>query len=164
MTNEVESKILGLASEATLITTILPGMVPGENRTYRTRLQHSLESVWRRASTGVVTPINLLQTIHSARWHIYEPQGTPPLLIFSVTFDGDLKHYFRRFSHGIPDDVDRIWGNCVGYPEAGARDFDALWRWVKQHQIEAVAFYSAYPDLSLTDIRKLKAFKRDFDS
>jgi hypothetical protein len=163
MTNEVESKTLGRASEATLITPILSGMVPGENRTYRTRLKHSLESVARRAESGVSTPIPLLRTIHSARWHIYECPPGPPLLIFSVSFDGDLKHYFRRFSHGIPDDVDRIWGNCEEYPKQGARDFDALWRWVKQHQVEALAFYSAYPELTLTDIERLQAFKRNFD-
>ena len=163
MAKEVESKRLGLASEATLITPIRPGMVPGENRSYRTKLEHSLESIWHRAEAGIQTPIPLLQTIHSARWHIYEAPPGNPLLIFSVSFDGDLKHYFRRFSHGIPDDVDRIWGNCVDYPEQGARDFDALWRWVKRYQVEALAFYRAYPDLTLTDIERLRAFKRDFD-
>jgi hypothetical protein len=156
MANEVESKTLGLTSEATLITPIRSGMVPGENRTYQTRLTHSLESLARRAEAGINTPIPLLRTIHSARWHIYEAPPGPPLLIFSVSFDGDLKHYFRRFSHGIPDDVDRIWGNCEGYPKRGAHDFEALWRWVKLNQVKALAFYHANPDLTLTDIKRLR--------
>ena len=163
MTQEVESKVLGFSSEATLIMPIRSGAVPGENRTYRVRLEHSLGSIQRRAASRVETPIPLLRTIHHARWHIYDPPGAAPQLIFCVSFDGHLKHYFRRFSHGIPDDIDRIFGNCEGYPMGGARDFDALWEFVKEHQIEALAFYSAYPDLTLMDIAKLEAFKRNFD-
>lgn len=161
-----KSKTLGFSSEATIIMSIKPGGVPGENRTYRVRLEHALESIARRASEGLETPVSLLKTIHFARWNIYDqtpPAG--PLLIFTVSFDGRLKHYFRRFSHGIPDDVDRIFRNCEGYPEdKGAKDFDALWQFVKQHQVEAQAFYSAFPHLTLTDIKNLELFKRNFDA
>ena len=165
MADPARSKTLGLSSEATIIMPIKPGVVPGERRTYRVRLEHALESIDRRARSGIETPIPLLKTIHFARWHIYDPapQGDP-LLVFTVSFDGRLKHYFRRFSHGIPDDVDRIFGNCEGYPEKGARDFDALWRFVKRHQVEAKTFYSAFPHLTLTDIKNLELFKKDFDA
>jgi hypothetical protein len=163
VSQEVQSKILGVSSEATLVLPIRQGAVPGENRTWRVRLEHNLESLQRRAAAGVPTPVPLLRTIHSARWHIYDPPAGHAVLIFCVTFDGRLKHYFRRFSHGIPDDIDRIFGNCEGYPEQGAKEFDALWRWVKEHQIEATMFYSAYPDLTLTDIDNLRTFKRNFE-
>lgn len=162
MRQAIESKVLGTSSEATLVLPIRQGPVPGENRSYRVRLEHALESLQRRADDGTATPVPLLGTIHFARWHVYDPPAGAPLLIFCVAFDGRLKHYFRRFSHGIPDDIDRVFGNCEGYPEKGARDFDALWAWVKQHQIEALMFYSANPDLTLRDVENLRTFKRNF--
>lgn len=82
-------------------------------------------------------------------------------LLFVVTFDGDLKSYVRHVVQTIREDVDRIWGNCYGYPGAG--DFEAFWLYARSHQINTDAFYSAYPTLTVPRIHQLRVFKERFD-
>jgi len=85
-------------------------------------------------------------------------------LFFTSNFDGDMKTYLRDFSVVLGDDVDRIWGNCEGYPPGGSRDFDAYWAYAKQYQLTTDAFSNAYPGLSVPRIRQLAAFKDLFDA
>jgi hypothetical protein len=85
-------------------------------------------------------------------------------LFFTSNFDGDMKTYLRDFSVVLGDDVDRIWGNCQGYPPGGSRDFDAYWAYAKQYQLTTDAFSNAYPGLSVPRIRQLAAFKDLFDA
>jgi hypothetical protein len=85
-------------------------------------------------------------------------------LFFTSNFDGDMKTYLRDFSVVLGDDVDRIWGNCEGYPAGGSRDFDAYWAYAKQYQLTTDAFSNAYPGLSVPRIRQLAAFKDLFDA
>lgn len=82
-------------------------------------------------------------------------------LLFVVAFDGDLKSYVRHVVQTIREDVDRVWGNCYGYP--GARDFDRFWLYGRRHQINTDVFYSAYPTLTVPRIHQLRVFKDRFD-
>lgn len=63
----------------------------------------------------------------------------------------------------IAEDLDRVWSNCVDYPEGGCRDFDRFWQYVLDHQIETQAFYAAITDQSLITRLSLKEFKHNFD-
>jgi len=85
-------------------------------------------------------------------------------LFFTSNFDGDMKTYLRDFSVVLGDDVDRIWGNCEGYPAEGSRDFDAYWAYAKRYQLTTDAFSNAYPGLSVPRIRQLAVFKDRFDA
>src|SRR5271163_2361991 len=131
------SKTLGGVTEVTLFTPIRPGLVPGEGRTYEQRLAGALDSVQQRVEAGIPTPIGLMPTIHFARWLILRPaqylqySNVDPTanstlhswLFFTSNFDGELKDYLREFSVFLGDDVDRIWGNCEGWPPLGSHDF-----------------------------------------
>jgi hypothetical protein len=155
----------------------MPGLVPGERRTYEQRLFSALESVQRRLLQHLPTPISRAPTIHFARWLILRPgqylqysnidpqqnDSVRSWLFFTSNFDGELKDYLREFSVFLGEDVDRIWGNCEGWPEGGARSFEAYWDYAKRHQIPTHAFYAAYPELSVGRIRQLQRFKRAFD-
>ena len=171
------SKTLGGVTEVTLFTPIRQGLIAGEGRTYEQRLAAALDSVEQRVEAGFPTPIGLMPTIHFARWLILrpaqylqysnlDPATNPSLhswLFFTSNFDGELKDYLREFSVFLGDDVDRIWGNCEGWPLRGSHDFEAYWNYAKRHQITTRAFYSAYPDLTVGRIRQLQRFKRAFD-
>ena len=170
------STTLGGATEVTLLTPIMPGLVPGEKRTYEQRLAAGLESVQRRVAQRVPTVIGGMPTIHYARWLILRPAQylqnstvdpkEPSLrswLFFTSNFDGQLKDYLREFSVFLGEDVDRIWGNCEGGPRAGSRSFEEYWDYAKRHQVPTHAFYAAYPDLTVGRIRQLQRFKRAFD-
>jgi hypothetical protein len=146
----VASKRLGQQTELTLITPIRRGLVDRELRTYRQRLRSTLEQVQLRIATGIPTPPHLLRAIHFARWFIVDPE--PGRLVFTCVLDGDPQAQFRALSLRIPDALDEIWSNCAGYPEDGARDFDAFWDYARRHQVEALAFVSAYPETTSRDI------------
>jgi hypothetical protein len=163
-----QSKFVGGVTELVLLTPITPGPIPGERRTYEERLRAELGSIQRRVDRGLNTPINIIPTIHFAGWLILRPeqylQGAafprtaPPVLdpytpadqapthdyrfrtwlFFTSYFDGDLKDYLREFSNFLGKDVDRVWGNCEGYPEGGSMDFEAFWQYAKRYQIEGV--------------------------
>src|ERR1700737_3181330 len=85
-------------------------------------------------------------------------------LFFTSNFDGDMKTYLRDFSVVLGADVDRIWGNCEGYPAEGSKNFDAYWAYAKRYQLTTHAFYNAYPGLSVPRIRQLEVFKGMFDA
>lgn len=153
MSSSVRSKSIGKVSELTVVTPIRPGMVPGEYRTYRLRLEHALRGLQSRIEAGIPTPPSLIPTIHFARWFVLARDGGPGDLVFTSNFDGDPRQYLRDFSLEIPDNIDQIWGNCVGYPAAGCRDFDAFWGYARAHQVEALAFVPSYPHVTTRDIQ-----------
>jgi hypothetical protein len=179
----IDSKTVGGVSEVTLFTPIKQGLVPGELRTYEQRLCDALQSIQDRIDAGRPTPIGRIPAIHFARWLILRPEhylhdpkqpcGPTPTqvdgrspsswLFFTSNFDGDTKTYLRDFAVFLGDDVDRVWGNCEGYPPGGARDFDEYWAYAKRYQLTTHAFYNAYPGLSVPRIYQLAAFKRLFD-
>src|SRR6185436_8570170 len=158
----VDSKMVGGVSEITLLTPIKKGNVPNERRTFEQRLHDGLRSVQDRIEGGYPTPIGRIPTIHFARWLILRPDqylfcDLPTLkqtnrieskdltswLLFTSNFDGDMKSYLREFAVLLGEDVDRIWGNCEGYPPLGAKaDFDAYWAYAKQYQLTTHAFYN----------------------
>jgi hypothetical protein len=187
-----QSKFVGGVTELVLLTPITPGPIPGERRTYEERLRSELGSIQRRVERGLNTPISIIPTIHFAGWLIlrpeqylqgsvfprtappaldpYTPADQPPAhdygfrtwLFFTSYFDGDMKDYLREFSNFLGKDVDRVWGNCEGYPEHGSMDFEAFWQYAKRHQIQTDAFFNAYPGVTVPRIYQLKVFKDRF--
>jgi len=159
-----DSRYLGGVNEITIITTIKKGRTPEGVMTYKQRLQSVLDSVLNRELKGIPTPIRLVQTIHFARWVIWEdPASDNDKLIFTSNYDGSMWQYLRDFSTLIADDMDRVWNNCEGYPELGCRDFEAFWDYVKAHQVKTTAFYAAIPDETLLERQALRQFKANFD-
>ena len=183
-----DSKMVGGVSELTLLTPITPGPIPGEIRTYEQRLRTELQSVQQRVNQRIPTVVGIIPTIHFARWLILRPEqylqhlqqseatlngadGSDPeakphfrsWLLFCSAFDGDLRAYLRDFSVFVGSDVDRIWGNCEGYPVGGARDFEHYWNYAKRYQIPTDVFYNAYPGLSVPRIHELHVFRTRFD-
>jgi hypothetical protein len=158
----VESKQVGRVTELTVVTPIREGFVDNEYRTYRQRLEQGLQGMQGRINAGIPTPPSLIPTIHFARWFILSREllakltatavGSRDLLVFTSNFDGDAKQYLRDFSLKIPDDIDRVWSNCDGYPAGGCRDFDAFWTYTRAHQVETLAFAPRYPSVTTQDV------------
>jgi hypothetical protein len=48
--------------------------------------------------------------------------------------------------------MDKVWGNCVGWPAAGAKDTDALLAYLESCRVPTDVFYSAYIDVTSKDI------------
>ncbi len=158
-----DSRYLGGVNELTIITTIRQGRVPGSTLTYKQQLKAVLDSILNRELRGIPTPIRLVPTIHFARWIIWQDTAGRDILIFTSNYDGSMWQYLRDFSALIADDMDRVWGNCDGYPEGGCKDFEAFWQYVEDHQVQTSAFFAAIPDETLLRRFSLRTFRASFD-
>jgi len=157
-----DSRYLGGVNELTVITTIRQGRVPGTTLTYLQQLQAVLDSIRNREMRGIPTPIRLIATIQFARWIIWK-DGDRYRLVFTSNYDGSMWQYLRDFSALIADDMDKVWGNCEGYPAGGCRDFDAFRQYVKDNQVETTGFYAAIPDETLLRQESLRSFRAAYD-
>lgn len=162
-----DSRYLGGVNEVTIITPVKSGRVADGLLTYRDQLKAVIDSVQNRELRGIPTPVRLIPTIHFARWILWDPPSARDgnaLLIFTSNFDGSMWQYLRDFADLIADDVDKIWGNCDGYPVGGARDFDAFWAYATAHQVQTTGFYAAIPDETVKRRQNLRTFKQRFDA
>jgi hypothetical protein len=83
-------------------------------------------------------------------------------LLTLVSFDGDLKVYFKDIATLLDSDFDRVFTNCEDFPSV--RRFEQFWIWIRRYQINVDLFYPRYPNLSLARIKELEDFKRRFDA
>ncbi len=90
-----------------------------------------------------------------------QPPVLRSYLMTLVTFDGDLKVYFRDIADLLKQDFDRVFENCEDY--GGTSNFEVFWSWIRRYQISVNLFHSAYPDLTVVEIKRLQYFKRRFD-
>jgi hypothetical protein len=139
MPTDTISKTIGQVTELTVIAPLKPG---GAAR---------LRQVLAALQTSTDSPIKQIDTIHFARWVIIDNDAR---LLFTSNFDGSLEAYLRDFSVKTPDGMDRIFGNCEGYPAGGCRDFEAFKAYVRQNQVVTDLFYAAYPDSSVKAVKK----------
>jgi hypothetical protein len=122
----------------------------------------------RRADPAGVVPLPSDPYVElAANWTFGPPPPMADLklrsfLLTSVEFDGDLRAYFRDIGVQLNSKFNRIFENCENFP--GTSNFESFWLWIRRYQISTNLFYSAYPDLSVTRIKALQAFKRNFDA
>jgi hypothetical protein len=93
-----------------------------------------------------------------------DEKGHPSWLVVSVYFSGDLGPYIRFLAENVTSELDRIWGHCIGYPERGARDYEAFWLFVRRHQVPTDAFYASYTGMSPARVHQIEVFKDQFDA
>ncbi|MCZ6860457.1 MAG: hypothetical protein O7I42_09305 [Alphaproteobacteria bacterium] len=127
----------GNITELTVITPIIEGR------------SETLRQVLQGIQISPDSPIKKISTIHYARWVIFDNDTR---LLFTSNFDGTWKKYLEDFVNLIPDGLDAIWGNCVGYP--GATPFEGFAKYVRDHQIKTDLFYAAYPEVTVKGVLK----------
>jgi hypothetical protein len=143
------SNVLGGHYALTVTTPIKPGAEP-ELRSY-------LESLTEHDS-----PFARLPRTHFGRWVIVpafvkdpsqrrEEDLGGPLLIFSVTFDGDLDSYLEELVTVLAAESARIWGSCIGAPAPAGGE--ALKAYLRHNQLQTGVFFSAYPQATVRDVR-----------
>lgn len=95
--------------------------------------------------------------IHFARW--VRIPGTDRLVFFS-NYGGSWESYLEDFVTKASAGLTAIWSNTKGFPRTrflfldGSRDGDRFKRWARAEQIATPFWYSAYPQLNTTLIRK----------
>lgn len=96
-------------------------------------------------------------TIHSVRWTLLD--GGRRLLMVSH-YDGTWESYIDEFAEMILSGLDALWSSAPDYPMAGAADVPALKAFLRRHQVPANAFYSAYPEATVTRVGDGLTFER----
>jgi hypothetical protein len=86
-------------------------------------------------------------------------------MLFATVFDGTWDSYIDDFASKMPDQLDALFAQVEGYPgihDPNVKDY------IRQYQIEADEFYSAYPNTTVKEIRKgqrvLKAWEEMLDT
>jgi hypothetical protein len=126
---------VGQVTALTTITPIIPERVEA--------LKQILQGVQKDPDASVAK----IATIHYARWVIIDNDTR---MLFTSNFDGEFEKYLRDFVRDLPHGLDRIWGNCVGYP--GTNPFEPFIEYVRQHSFFNNCFYAAYPNLTVQDV------------
>jgi hypothetical protein len=96
-------------------------------------------------------------TVHDLRFVIFDNDTR---VVFASTFDGSWDSYMDDFGTTIPDEIDLLFHECVGYPgirSPGIKD------WVVSQQVTAAGFYSAYPEAPVREVWKALKAKKALD-
>ncbi|HWP08972.1 MAG TPA: hypothetical protein VNN72_24685 [Polyangiaceae bacterium] len=97
-----------------------------------------------------------IESIHFARW-VLLPDGR---LVFFSNYDGSWESYLGEFIERASRGLTMIWSNTVGFPTTfawvlgGARDEAGFKRWTRARQLPTPLWYSAYPELSVAEVRR----------
>jgi hypothetical protein len=108
--------------------------------------------------TGEESPFAKAPGTHLARLVVMDDVvfvGSPAIeehlqskyLVFESNCDGDLDSYLSGLAEAAPQELDAIWGHCVGYP--GAANPSRFVEYMKACQIETTLYFAAVNDKSL---------------
>lgn len=107
--------------------------------------------------------LGTLGTIHFARW--VRVPGTRDL-IFLSNYGGSFESYLEDFITKAHGGLTGVWSNTGGFPrtsnliQQGASDGDFFKRWARRQQVPTGCWYSAYPQLTTTNIRTNAAIRQ----
>ncbi len=73
-------------------------------------------------------------------------------LMMVSDYDGSWENYIDEFAEMILSGLDAIWETSLAYPPDGARDLPAFKSFLRNHQVPAEVFFSAYPRETVLNI------------
>lgn len=110
--------------------------------------------LWTPPTMNFSEATTLLGLIRAARWFVGPSTEFGPTLFFVSQFDSSLEKYFDDFVLNGRENLESIWGQCIGCPtgpDATARD---IVQYIARGQIKTLAVYDAFPGLSNSQIEK----------
>lgn len=110
--------------------------------------------LWDPPTLSFSKATTLLGLIRAARWFVGTSAEFGPTLYFISQFDSSLEKYFDDFVLNGKNNLQKVWGQCVGCPtgpDATAHDIVA---YIGRGQIKTLACYDAFPSLSNSQIEK----------
>lgn len=106
-----------------------------------------------------IRPLANLPTLHFARVSIVEGNK----LLFASVYDGDFIQYVEDFGTRIANEIDTVFGACIGYPIAGSRDVAQFKVFLRSNQVVTNAFGGPYLARSLLQIKSSLALASKLD-
>lgn len=139
-TSPVPSNRVGLRSgqisELTVIAPLKPGGADRLRALFTDKLQGRFELADR------------IGTVHDMRFVFIENDTK---LLFATTYDKDWDSYIDDFATKIPEGMDLIFSEVEGWPGIHSPTVKDV---IAKYQITASAWYIAYPDATVVDIRR----------
>ena len=114
----------------------------------------ALREFWTPPNLTFSEATTLLGLIRAARWFVGTSAEFGPTLYFVTQFDSSLQKYFDDFELNGKENLECIWGTCIGCPtgpNVTARD---IVKYIVSGQIKTLAVYDAFPGLSNSQIEK----------
>lgn len=68
-------------------------------------------------------------------------------VVFHTNYNGDANTYIDAFSIMVPWRIRGLWQGAIGFP--GPKPLGRFRRFIKDHIVETLHYYCAYPDASL---------------
>jgi hypothetical protein len=90
-----------------------------------------------------------ISTIHFVRWLLLDNDRR---LMLVSDYDGSWEAYIDEFAELILSGLEAIWETADGFPPGGARDLPAFKQFLRDGQVPAEVFFSAYPEETVLNI------------
>jgi hypothetical protein len=139
----------GLRQDKVSELTLIMPLGPGGGRRLRALLD---------AFGGNFQGADRVGTVHDMRFVLLDNDSK---LLFATAYDGEWDAYIDDFATKIPDALDLLLCDTVGFP--GLRD-PRFKDWLASHQITADAWYVASPALTVTETRRLERVGKALDT
>jgi hypothetical protein len=133
---------VGKTALQTPFTLVLPAKSPSYLEAASRLIAYALPQFYQAAEA--------IGTLHFAR---FVPLGTTAL-VFVSEFDGEFGEHIQGLSQHLGPLFDAIFQNIADPPPCPVQqNAHAFAEWISSHNVEPWWFYSAYPTLSVQDIR-----------
>ena len=90
-----------------------------------------------------------ISTIHFVRWLMLDNDRR---LMLVSDYDGSWEAYIDEFAELILSGLEAIWETADGFPSGGARDLPAFKQFLRNGQVPAEVFFSAYPEETVLNV------------
>jgi Dyp-type peroxidase family len=139
----------------------------GRRVSYATRLRVLLELLFRpsqaAAEKTLMPALNFsekLQTLYHFNYGVVDRlQGSE--LILSATFDSSWEMYFHNLVDNVGPFLDAVFFHCEGFQGRSCADgYEKFAEFIRQHQVQVGALYTANPELTADDLRQVRRFAR----
>jgi hypothetical protein len=109
---------------------------------------------WNPPTLTFSEATTLLGLIRTARWFVGTSTEFGPTLYFISQFDSSLDKYFDDFVLNGKENLQAIWGQCIGCPAGPDATAHDIVNYIARGQIKTLACYDAFPSLSNSQIEK----------
>ena len=105
------------------------------------------------AHDQITAALDAIGTVHFARF-VFLQNNTQLAII--TDYDGDFVKYISDFATFIGPIFDAMFVHIADAPPLPVKkNAEAFVDYVRQHDVNSIRFYSAYPSLSVIDVRHL---------
>lgn len=110
-------------------------------------LRNELAEIQADLAGNALIPFGRFDTVHFARFVILEEatdlkgRPIPASLVYAAIVDGTVETHLQALARMAPDGVDRVFGNCQGYPVESGRTYARRVAYLRRWSIRTQAFY-----------------------